>query len=245
MIDAPIMTPQEVGFSTLEHLSVAQRLNEWMFVAIRPYVHGEVLEIGSGIGNISSCFLKNRVPLYVSDYSEQYCDVLREKFASDSFVKDVLQIDLAAPDFDRVYADLLGRFNTVFALNVVEHISDHQLALANCNKLLAPEGRVIILVPAYQALYNGFDRELEHYRRYTRNSLKQLLQSQGFEVMRTWYFNLAGILGWFWSGTVMRKKTLPSGELKLYNKLVPLFKVMDKIVMNNIGLSVIGVGRKS
>lgn len=244
MIPSTTMTPQEVGLSTLENLSVAERLNQWMFDSIRPYVKGAVLEIGSGIGNISSCFVQNGMPLHVSDYSADYCRMLEEKFDTEPLIRDVLHLDLAIPDIETAYPKLIGKFNTVFALNVVEHIKDHQLALANCYKLLAPGGRVIILVPAYQALYNGFDKELEHFRRYTRASLRRLLESQKFEVMRTWHFNFAGIFGWFWSGTVMGKKTLPAGELKFYNKLVPVFRVADKMVGNQVGLSVIGVGVK-
>jgi len=245
MLESPTMTPQEVGLSTLENLSVAERLNQWMFDSIRPYVKGNILEVGSGIGNISACFVQNKLPLYVSDYSIDYCQMLQQKFDMEPLIKDVLHLDLATPDIENLHPKLMGKFNTIFALNVVEHIKDHELALANCYKMLAHGGRVIILVPAYQALYNGFDKELEHFRRYTRASLRRLLESQKFEVKRTWHFNFAGIFGWFWSGTVMGKKTLPAGELKFYNKLVPLFRVADKVVGNNVGLSVIGVGVKN
>lgn len=244
MIQAPSMTPQEVGLFTLEQLSTAGRLNQWMFDSIKPYVQGEILEIGSGIGNISAYFVDSRISLYVSDYSDQYCKILRKKFAREPLVQDVLQVDLAAPQFESLYPELLGKFNTVFALNVVEHIFDDHHAITNCYKLLSPAGRLIILVPAYRFLYNCLDKELEHYRRYTRTSLKQLLQSQGFEIMRCWHLNMAGILGWFWSGTVFKRKTLPFGQLKFYNRLVPLFRIADKMVLNQVGLSVVGVGRK-
>ncbi|HEU4554125.1 MAG TPA: methyltransferase domain-containing protein [Chitinophaga sp.] len=244
MIDSPTMNPAEVGLSTLENLSVAERLNQWMFDSIHPYVKTPILEIGSGIGNISACFVQHKIPLYVSDYTIDYCRMLQQKFAQQPLVKAVLQLDLATPGLENTCPQLVGQFNTVFALNVVEHIKDHQQAIANCYKLLAPGGRVIILVPAYQTLYNGFDRELEHYRRYTRASLRQLLESQGFHVLRTWHFNFAGIFGWFWSGTIMRRKTLPADQLKFYNKLVPLFRIADKVTMNKVGLSVIGVGEK-
>jgi len=237
-------TIDEVGKSTLENLSGANLLNDWMFDTIRPYVKGRILEIGSGIGNISTCFIQNDIPLYVSDYSEYYCNLLNNKFANEPLVEGVFQIDLSDSDFERRYASIIGSFDTVFALNVVEHIKDDKLAILNCKKLLAQGGHLIILVPAWQLLYNGFDRELEHFRRYTKKTVKSLLQSQNFEISRTWYFNLAGILGWFVSGTLLRKNTLPAGQLSFYNKLVPIFKVIDRITFNQIGLSVIIVGTK-
>jgi 2-polyprenyl-3-methyl-5-hydroxy-6-metoxy-1,4-benzoquinol methylase len=237
-------TLDEVGKSTLENLSAAGRLNDWMFESIRPYVKGRILETGSGIGNISSCFVQHGIPLAVSDYSQHYRDFLAQKFAGEPLITGVFQLDLAENTFEERYPALIGQYDTVYALNVVEHIEDHQLAIANCKKLLAPGGHLIILVPAYQFLYNGFDKELEHFRRYTRRSVKKLFVSQELDIIKTWYFNLAGILGWFVSGTLLRKKTLPSGQLSFYNKLVPLFRIADRVTFNRLGLSVIIVGRK-
>jgi SAM-dependent methyltransferase len=237
-------TIDEVGLSTLDNLSAADQLNDWMFETIQPYIKGRILEIGSGIGNISGRFVQHNVPLYVSDYSDHYCRLLREKFISEPLIRDVYQIDLAIPDFEYRYGPLMGKFDTIFALNVVEHIDNDGLAIANCKKLLAPGGHLIILVPAFQLLYNGFDKELEHFRRYTRRSLKELFRAQQFDIIKSWYFNLAGILGWFVSGTILRKKTLPAGQLSFYNKLVPIFRIADRLILNKLGLSVITVGKK-
>ncbi len=53
-----------------------------------------------------------------------------------------------------------------------------------------------------------------------------------------------GILGWYISGKLQKNKTFPEGQMKLYNNMVPLFKIIDKIFLNSIGLSVITVGKK-
>lgn len=238
-------TIDEVGMSTLEHLSNANRLNDWMFESIQPHVKGNILEIGSGIGNISSCFIKNGYSINLSDYSDHYCEYLNNKFSDENRVKGIYQIDLVEPDFEIRYVDLLSKFDTIFALNVVEHIKDDQKAISNCKKLLAPGGHLIILVPAWQLLYNGFDRELEHFRRYTKKTVRSLFKSQDLKIITTWYFNLAGILGWFVSGTLLRKKTLPGGQIDFYNKLVPIFRLADKITFNQLGLSVIIIGQKT
>ena len=57
-------------------------------------------------------------------------------------------------------------------------------------------------------------------------------------------FNFIGIFGWFFSGKILRKKTIPEGQMGLFNKLVPIIKIWDKIVFNRWGLSVIEVGQK-
>jgi 2-polyprenyl-3-methyl-5-hydroxy-6-metoxy-1,4-benzoquinol methylase len=229
-----------VGLTTLQYLSETTQLNQWMFETIYPYVGGRILEIGSGIGNISSQFVNAGTPITLSDLDAGYCRMLHEKFDREPLVRGIHQVDFAHPFFETAYSPLTGKFDTVFALNVVEHISDDKQAVANARSLLAPGGRLIILVPAYAALYNRLDRNLDHYRRYTRKSVRQLL-SGGFEVLHTQYFNLAGIFGWFFSGTIFRKKNLSAGELGIYNKFVPLFRMADELTLHKAGLSVIAV----
>ena len=214
-----------------------------MFESILPYTKGRTLEIGSGIGNISALFIKNHLPIFLSDLSLDYCEMLKKRFAGEPCLDGVLPIDLEDGYFEKNYPQVLGAFDTVFALNVIEHIADDRLALENCKKLLAPGGHVILLVPANPALYNVLDKELEHFRRYTRQSIQTLL-SKDFEIIKSWYFNMAGIFGWWLSGNIMKRQTLPSGQLNLYNKLVPMFRVMDTLACHQFGLSVVAVGKK-
>jgi SAM-dependent methyltransferase len=232
------------GKETLDAISKADLFNEWMFKAILPHCKGQILEIGSGIGNISGQFLKVGHQITLSDIRKPYCETLREKFGQYNNLEAVHLLDLIHPDFDEVYENLTGKFDTVFALNVVEHIFDDALAIRNARKLLKADGNLIILVPAYQFLFNGFDRGLEHYRRYTLDSLKKLISSAGFRIERSWYFNFTGIFAWFISGKLMRNNVIPGGQMGLYNKFVPVFKLIDKLVFQKAGLSAIVVGKK-
>ncbi|MBS1603560.1 MAG: class I SAM-dependent methyltransferase [Bacteroidetes bacterium] len=231
------------GLSTLENIKGADRLNAWIFRMVRPYMRGRILEVGSGIGNISSQFVRNGISLTLSDYSDEYCDYLQKSFSSELLINGVIKIDLADKDFGRKYAYLLGSFDTVFALNVMEHIGDDRLAIANCHKLLARGGRLVLLMPAYPLLYNGLDRQLGHYRRYDRRSMERLLSTK-FSIVRIWYYNLGGILGWFIFGTIFREQRIREWEMNLYDRLVGLFRLADRAVFNRVGLSVVGVGKK-
>ena len=147
-------------------------------------------------------------------------------------------------DFVNTYAEYKDTFDTVFALNVVEHIKDDSQALKNCRFLLKKGGNLIILVPAYQCLYNNFDVELGHYRRYSKNTLRSLFYTSNFNIIHTQYFNLMGIAGWFLSGKILGKKSIPEGQMGLYNTLVPIIRILDKVTLQRMGLSVIMVGRK-
>lgn len=232
------------GMETLEAIAGAKRFNEWMYHTTSRNLKGNIIEIGSGIGNISSFFIRDQRDIHLSDIRDNYCAFLKDKFAENKEVRGISKMDLVHPEFEKVYADLLGSFDGLFALNVVEHIKEDTLAIANCKKLLKPGGRMVILVPAYQMLYNTFDEALEHYRRYNKPSLKKLFTDNQLNIQHSQYFNMAGILGWFVSGNILRKKVIPTGQMKFYNMLVPIFQIADKVTFNQVGLSVIVEGVK-
>jgi SAM-dependent methyltransferase len=244
MKDIPFVEEDKEGLSTLETISRANKFNQWMFDTIYPYCKGRILEIGSGIGNISQFFVDAKAFITLSDIRENYCSQLKDRFSDASTLEDVILLNLIDPDFERKYAHYKNTFDTVFALNVVEHIKDDVLALKNCKFLLKDGGTLLILVPAYQSLYCSFDRELGHYRRYTRKTLSNVFEENHFKIDHYRYFNSAGILGWIFSGKILKKKTIPEGQMGIYNKLVPVFKIFDKIFLRAIGLSVILVGKK-
>jgi SAM-dependent methyltransferase len=229
------------GLDTLDALADADLFNEWMYDTIQPFCKGKILEVGSGIGNISQFFIRDKKDIILSDIRDNYVGILKNKYNAQKI--QVEKMDLVDVDFDVKYNSQFESYDTIFALNVVEHIKDDVLAMHNCKKLLKKEGHLIILVPAYQLLFNKFDTELEHYRRYTTDMLKKRMQSD-FSIIHSQYFNATGIAGWILSGSILRKKTIPAGQMKLYNKLVPIFKIIDKVLFNLLGLSAIVVGKK-
>lgn len=232
------------GTTTLDVISEANKFNRWMYNTIKPFCKGNVIEIGSGIGNISQYFLDDGFQVRLTDVRTDYCEKLEQKFSGSSNLLGVECIDLTDEFFDDKYSDHFNKYDTVFALNVVEHILDDSLAVMNCKKLLVDGGNLIILVPSYQSLYNLFDIELGHYRRYTTKSLCKVFLKSEINVIHKQYFNLIGIFGWYVSGNILKRKTIPMGQMRLYNTLVPIFRVIDKLILNSMGLSTIVVGKK-
>lgn len=233
------------GTDTLEVISEANRFNRWMYETIKPYCIGEILEIGSGIGNISQYFIHDGASISLSDIENSYFPRLKENFERYSNLQGIYRLDFADKKIEENHPELLEKFDTIFALNVVEHIPDHVQAMKNALKMLKPGGRVVILVPAFQWLYNGFDMQLDHQRRYTQISLRQLLEGAGFRIIHHQFFNFIAILGWFISGTVLRKRIIPGSQMRFYDAMVPIWKVIDFFVHKWIGISVIQVGEKS
>ena len=232
------------GFLTLERFAAATHFNKWLFDTIRPHCKGHVFEVGSGIGNISKLFLEQKIRLTASDLRQEYCEYLVSNYGQHDHLEGVVSVDLAVPDFSQRYSHFIQQFDTVVASNVIEHIEDDGLAISNCMQLLKPGGHLVILVPAYQALYNKFDEELGHYRRYTAKTLRQLLEQPGLSVIHQQYFNVLGILGWVLDGSLLKKRLIPRQQLMIFDKLMPLIRMVDMIAFRSFGLSTIAVGRK-
>jgi SAM-dependent methyltransferase len=206
-----------------------------MFDRLRPWIGRRVLEIGSGIGNLSA-FLVDREQLVLTDTREEYLSRLRKRFAGH---RNVAVARLYLPNDDSALAG--QRFDTIICLNVLEHVDDDISALVAIRGLLAPSGRLVLLVPALPGLYGSIDRALGHHRRYKRAGLAELLNATGFRVAHIEYFNLAGIPGWWWAGRVFRRQTIPGGSLKLYDALVPLFR-LERLIPWRVGQSLIAIG---
>lgn len=74
--------------------------------------------------------------------------------------------------------------DVLIMLNVLEHIEDDVGALNNAFRLLKPGGSLVIEVPAGPKLYDAYDAQLHHFRRYSATELKHKLNNTGFEVKR-------------------------------------------------------------
>ncbi len=72
--------------------------------------------------------------------------------------------------------------------DVMEHIADDKSFLKNINRLLAPDGQIMLTVPAFQSLWSENDVQLGHFRRYTLGRLSGLLTETGFRVTYATYF---------------------------------------------------------
>lgn len=233
-----------VGMHTLEVIAHADHFNKWVYSIISPYLKGDVLEIGSGIGNISSLVISNGFTVMLSDYNSSYVELLQKRFSGNKNVKTILSIDLLHPGFENFYSHLKEQSDSIILSNVIEHIADDATALKNCRFLLRPGGHLVVIAPAYQWLYCRLDKQLGHFRRYSLRQMEDLVRGQHFDIAMKRHFNFAGIAGWLVSGKIFRSKMLQEGEMNLFNKIVPVVKWIDQLFLKKAGLSVIVTGIK-
>jgi len=230
--------PLHVGQETLDALGGADRFNRWLFEQVRDELGDRVLEIGSGVGNMTQ-FLLSKKLVVASDIDARHLERLRRRFVEGERLR-VMHVDAARidPDALRVHG-----IDTVLGLNVLEHIEDDEAALARMHALLPPGGRLALLVPAHPALFSSLDRSLDHFRRYSREGLESKLLRAGFKVERLRYFNLPGIVGWWLNGRILKRRALPGNQVRLFDLLVPLFR-LERRFGPPFGLSLIAIARK-
>jgi SAM-dependent methyltransferase len=80
-------------------------------------------------------------------------------------------------------------FDLILATDVIEHVDDDGTALRELRRALAPNGTLLLTVPAFQSLWGLQDRVSMHKRRYRLRPLLDLLKRNGLAPRRAYYFN--------------------------------------------------------
>lgn len=224
---------------SLSILSTVYHYNHWVYDAIRLHVGRRIAEVGAGVGNITQ-FLLNADQIVCIEPHPPYCDYLRRRFSQHRNVS-IVPCGIEQVPGPEV---LPGQFDSVVCLNVLEHIDDDVSALRHMRDLLVPGGCVIIFVPAMQWLYGAMDKAMGHVRRYTRSTLGRAMRDAGLEPIHSRYMNLAGVLGWWWNGRVLKHEQIPESATRLFDRMVPFLSAAERLIPPLVGQSVLMVARK-
>ncbi len=139
---------------------------------------GPIFDVGGGNGFVAKCL------------EEAGCGVV----LVEPSVGGVCNAQKRGCTFPIICAEFGPRYfkeNTIPAValcDVIEHVEDDAAFLQMVYRMLAPNGRVYITVPAGKWLWSDVDVESGHYRRYTLSGLKALLERCGLTVPYATYF---------------------------------------------------------
>lgn len=211
----------------------------WLYELIEPYIGKRVLEIGCGMGNFARHLLDRE--LYIgTDRSLESIAYMNNHYGGEPGF-----ITRAVDACDSSFCDLSDyEVDTIFSLNVFEHIKDDRRALANAASTLQPGGNLILVVPAHDWLYGSIDRAIGHYRRYSKQTIIDRYKEVDLGPVKVAYINLLGAIGWFFNGRIRKQETPPSGQLKFFNRLVPIIKHVERNFPVPVGISLLAVGTK-
>lgn len=164
----------------------------WWFVARRDVIKAfvklqmnessasKVLEIGCGVGGNVGLLSQSGNYLGI-DMHRPAIDYCSEKFPQFNFqctrVEDIPQ------EFS------FNKFDSIYILDVLEHIDDELAILQSTQNYLTQNGKILLTVPAFEFLWSPHDDFVHHVRRYTKNRLQKTLEEAGYKVERISYFN--------------------------------------------------------
>jgi len=227
------------GYNTLLRMDGAPHYNAWLGRKLRAHLGQRVLEVGAGIGTITRQIEPGRELVVALEVDPFYVAKLQNVFKDRPHVKPLLSgVESADWDALRPY-----RLDSVVLSNVLEHIEDDAAAVQNFRRVLQPGGRLVVLVPALPALFGSIDQAVGHFRRYTKASLRAVLEGQGFTVEHLEWLNLVGIPGWFMNGRVFKRRAVPPLQLALYDRVSPLLASVEDRFEIPVGMSLMAVAR--
>jgi SAM-dependent methyltransferase len=141
--------------------------------SLRKYKIEEILEVGAGNGGVAK-FLH-------SENIEVVCLEPHLNGASQIASQGILSVcglldELVLPP-DSISA--IGFFD------VLEHIEYPHIVLSEAHRVLRENSFIYIMVPAHQYLFSNFDKQIGHFRRYSKSNLRTELEKAGFEIIES------------------------------------------------------------
>lgn len=221
--------------SELDVFALATNWKRYFSAALRPFVSGEVLEVGAGIGETTRAMWHPGVRHWVclepdARLAERLADVRLEGKTAPEVIVGVVETLPPARQFD-----------TILYIDVLEHIANDRAELAAAASHLRPGGHLVVLSPAFNQLYSPFDKAIGHHRRYTSGSLSAVFPQQLIPRRRRYLDSVALLLSL--ANKLLLRQSMPTRRQILFwdRILVPIARVVDPLVMYRLGRSVIAV----
>lgn len=224
----------------LESLAAAERLCDWMFEQFRGAVGPRSVEVGAGVGTFSERLLEAGArELLLMEPDPPLAEVLEETYGGDPRVT----VAREALPCSEALSSHPGSWDLVLCQNVLEHVLEHEAAVASMAAALSPSGTLALLVPAHPRLFGTLDATYGHYRRYTPGLLRELIEAAHLRVDEMYHFNAAGTVGWL-GKELHRSRRIGPGALTAYDALVPTFRAIESRRRPPFGLSLIALARR-
>jgi SAM-dependent methyltransferase len=220
-------------------LSEARNYPRALLQEFGPSLHGSVIEIGAGIGQMTSLFrpLPQITRLLSIEPHAPFAARFRETHPEAELIEGTIANAPAEAGWD-----------AIVSINVLEHIKADETELAAYLALLAPKrGALCLFVPAGPEIYAPIDRDFGHFRRYTRAELKRKLEAAGFTIEHLCYYNWAGYIAWWANFRVLKKRGFETAKVRAFDRILfPMVHAMERSLFRPpFGQSLLAIARAS
>ena len=224
--------------SELELFAKARHWKRYWSRLVRPYVRGDVLEVGAGIGS--------NLPYLLHD-GVRTLTALEPDAGLHDRLEEVRRLLRDARVFTRcavLASSVEGPFDTICYVDVLEHIQDDGGELALAASRLNPGGHIILLAPAHPFLYSSFDGAIRHYRRYMRADVTRL-RPRGCSLRMLRSLDSMGFFAVLANARWLRQQVPTERQILIWDRLlVRASRLIDPLLCYRFGKSILSVWRK-
>lgn len=241
------LTSENVHSLGLEKKSEIREYDRWIFSQFDHVLDGRVLDVACGKSELVNPILKQADSYVGIDYSGELIDRSRERY-NECPGASFHCMDLESEDFDEFVEN--HSFDTVLALNILEHIEQDKKIVNQLSSLLESGGHLVVQVPAHDVLYGSNDRAVGHVRRYSRERLKSLLDRDDFRLDSLHPMNMLGVVPWWIQGTLLAQEkdyfsSLSPWQITLHRWLVRIFRRFESYIKPPVGISYFAITQKT
>jgi 2-polyprenyl-3-methyl-5-hydroxy-6-metoxy-1,4-benzoquinol methylase len=224
----------------LELFSHAHNWKGYYRKHLAPFIQGNVLEVGAGIGETTSHLFNENVKTWLCLEPDASLARSIEKKIQEK--KLPVHCHLQIGTTQSLNPDVL--YDTIIYIDVIEHIEDDIREIDRAATLLKPGGHLIILVPAHQYLFSPFDKAIGHYRRYNKTILQKVIPAN-LQKKKLFYLDGLGFFASLANKWFLKKEYPTLQDVKFWDRvLVPISKIIDPCIGYSTGKSLIGVWQK-
>lgn len=217
----------------------AKNWKSYFSKAIKPFIRGDVLEVGAGIGATTILLNDGRANSWLLLEPDKDLSRLLEEKNEAKQLPGNCKVQTGTID------DLQTSFDTIIYIDVLEHILEDREELEKTVSRLKKGANLVVLSPAFQSLYNPFDKAIGHYRRYTKRSLQEISPA-ALELIKSKYFDSTGFFAAWMNKKLLRKKYPTQRQVLFWDRwMIPVSRVTDKLVFHSFGKSIIAIWKKA
>jgi 2-polyprenyl-3-methyl-5-hydroxy-6-metoxy-1,4-benzoquinol methylase len=222
----------------LDAFAHASNWKQYLRDVTSPYLRGNVLEVGGGIGATTAAFRTGAQASWTALEPDPALASRLSQRASE--LADPVRIVIGT--LDAIRPEPL--FDCIIYIDVLEHIEKDGEELRRAAARLAAGGTIVVLSPAHQSLYTAFDEAIGHYRRYDRRSLGALTP-QGTTLVDMRYLDSSGLWLSVGNRVLLRSASPTVTQVKLWdNWCIPVSRRLDPLLGHRLGKSILAVWRR-
>ncbi len=227
--------------SELDIFQHATNWKEYYGHTIKPYVVGDVLEVGAGLGATSRFLCDGRQRSWTClEPDRDLLAQLHERFAARPLPSPVRTL---CGTVDAIAAN--ERFDAILYIDVLEHIEDDREELQRVAHHLVDGGHIVIVAPAHNFLYTEFDRKIGHHRRYDKALLRAAVPAP-LRITKMHYLDSVGMLASLANRLVLKSDSPSAGQIRLWDSVMVRASrwVVDALTLHRLGKSIVCILEK-